>query len=63
MPEKNFTLIGKNWKNYERFEELIRFPNFTYLDNPPYETYPKLYSEIDFFVSASLLEGGGRTRS
>ena len=58
MPEKKFTLIGKNWKNYERFEELIRFPNFTYCDNPPYETYPKLYSEIDFFVSASLLEGG-----
>ncbi|MRI01922.1 glycosyltransferase [Kriegella sp. EG-1] len=58
MPERNFYIIGKNWEEYEKFDELNSFKNFTYLKNEPYETYPNLYDKIDVFISASKNEGG-----
>ncbi len=58
MPHRTFCLIGRNWENYDRFEELSVLPNFTYYNNVPYESYPDLYNKIDVFVSPSLLEGG-----
>jgi len=58
MPERDFVLIGKNWNMYEKFDELIKFNNFTYLENQPYEKYPEFYSNINVFVSPSKLEGG-----
>ncbi len=58
MPDKEFYLIGRNWENYDRFDELSGLPNFIYYNNMPYESYPDLYDKIDVFVSPSLLEGG-----
>jgi len=58
MPARTFHLIGRNWQDYDRFNELSVLPNFVYYDNVPYESYPDLYNKIDVFVSPSLLEGG-----
>ncbi len=58
MPNKAFCLIGRNWKNYEKFDTLLALPNFTYHNNVAYESYPDLYTKIDVFVSPSFLEGG-----
>jgi glycosyltransferase involved in cell wall biosynthesis len=58
MPERQFYLIGRYWNRYEKYEELISFPNFTYFDNEDYSRYPDLYNKIDIFVSPSFLEGG-----
>ncbi|MDB9717184.1 glycosyltransferase, partial [Methylophilaceae bacterium] len=57
MPYYNFILIGKNWKNYSKFESLINLKNFEYVEYN-YDQYPRLYSSIDVFVSTSKLEGG-----
>jgi len=58
MPERQFYLIGRYWDRYEKYKELISFPNFTYFDNEDYSTYPSLYNKIDIFISPSYLEGG-----
>ncbi|GAA4270868.1 glycosyltransferase family 4 protein [Aquimarina gracilis] len=58
MPNRSFYLIGRNWQDYNQFNELSKLSNFTYYDNVPYESYPDLYEKIDVFVSPSLLEGG-----
>jgi glycosyltransferase involved in cell wall biosynthesis len=58
MPDKKFLLIGRNWDQYERFNEILSFPNFEYYDNIPYERYPEIYHKMDVFVSTSYLEGG-----
>lgn len=58
MPERHFYMIGRYWDQYEKYEELIGLPNFTYFDNEDYANYPDLYNKIDIFVSPSTLEGG-----
>lgn len=58
MPERSFYMIGRYWDQYEKYEELISLPNFTYYDNEAYEKYPDLYNKIDIFISPSTLEGG-----
>ncbi len=58
MPERQFYMIGRYWDQYEKYEELISFPNFTYFENEDYEKYPHLYNKIDIFISPSTLEGG-----
>lgn len=58
MPEKQFYLIGVLWENFDKFKELNSLSNFTYINNADYSEYPKLYNEIDTFISASFLEGG-----
>jgi len=58
MPEKHFYIMGKLWENYSKYNELISFSNFTYINNADYSEYPKFYNEIDTFISASFLEGG-----
>lgn len=57
MPDKEFLLIGPNWKKFPRFSEIENLPNFTYTD-VSYEDYPALYQKMDVFVSTSYLEGG-----
>lgn len=58
MPDQNFILVGKNWENFPRFNQMLNAPNFTYYDDRPYEEYPSLYQKMDVFVSPSFLEGG-----
>jgi glycosyltransferase involved in cell wall biosynthesis len=58
MPEREFWLVGSNWERYEKFDQLLALPNFTYLENEPYEKFPELYGKMDVFLSPSLLEGG-----
>ncbi len=58
LPEKHFYIIGREWENFDKFDELNKLPNFTYCNNVAYETYPDLYNKLDVFVSPSLLEGG-----
>lgn len=57
MPEQRFALCGRNWPDWDRFEELTSLPNFEYLDIP-YSRYAEFYNSIDVFVSMSELEGG-----
>lgn len=57
LPHRGFTLLGKNWSRYARFEELLAMPNFTYL-SAPYRDYPAIYAGFDVFLSISTLEGG-----
>lgn len=58
MPNRTFHIIGRNWEEFERYDELKGFPNLIYHNNVPYDSYPDLYNELDVFVSPSLLEGG-----
>lgn len=58
MPHRIFHIIGRNWEDYDRYDELKSLTNFVYHNNVAYETYPVLYSKLDVFVSPSLLEGG-----
>ncbi|MEH1782484.1 MAG: glycosyltransferase family 4 protein [Nostoc sp.] len=57
MPHRKFILLGRNWDQYERFEELLALPNLSYIQ-AAYADYPKYYAQMDVFVSASKLEGG-----
>jgi len=50
-------LLGKNWKECDRFSEIKDLPNFTYVECS-YREYPKYYRSMDIFVSVSKLEGG-----
>ena len=58
MPEKEFWLVGSNWERYDRFDEMLALPNFTYKRDEDYDNFPQLYSQMDVFLSPSLLEGG-----
>jgi len=58
MPERNFHLIGRNWENFDEYNELVEMNNFTYHNNEDYSKYPDLYNKIDIFISPSILEGG-----
>lgn len=55
--EFDVLILGKNWEQYERFEEIFSLPNFRYVE-APYSEYPKWYQQMDIFISASRLEGG-----
>jgi glycosyltransferase involved in cell wall biosynthesis len=57
LPHRQFTLLGRNWNRYARFEELRALPNFTYL-SAAYCDYPRIYATFDVFLSISRLEGG-----
>jgi glycosyltransferase involved in cell wall biosynthesis len=57
LPHRQFILVGRNWSQWARFEELKRMPNFEYVD-AEYSAYPGLYGKMDVFVSPALLEGG-----
>lgn len=58
MPDRTFHIIGRNWEDYDRYDELKSLPNIVYHNNVAYETYPDLYNKLDVFISPSLLEGG-----
>ena len=58
MPDVNFILVGKDWAQYDRYQEIRDLPNFKYYENVPYEDYPALYQQMNVFVSPSHLEGG-----
>lgn len=57
MPNRKFILLGRNWEQWERFDELQLLKNFKY-EERQYSEYPLFYAEIDVFVSVSKLEGG-----
>lgn len=57
MPHRRFLLLGRNWEQFERFNELIEAPNFDYFTGP-YEQYPAQYRRMDVILSPSTLEGG-----
>ncbi len=57
MPHRNFVLLGRNWEQYARFEDLKAAPNFTYI-TAPYRDYPTIYAGFDVLLSMSRLEGG-----
>jgi glycosyltransferase involved in cell wall biosynthesis len=57
VPDRKFILLGRNWDQYERFQELIALPNLSYVE-APYSDYPQYYAAMDVFVSPSKLEGG-----
>lgn len=57
LPHRQFVLLGKGWRDYPRFNELMGQPNFSYVE-APYTEYPGYYAQMSVFVSASQLEGG-----
>ncbi|MBC2669069.1 glycosyltransferase [Novosphingobium piscinae] len=57
LPHRQFTLLGRNWNRYARFEELRLQNNFHYT-SAGYRDYPRIYSTFDVFLSLSSLEGG-----
>jgi glycosyltransferase involved in cell wall biosynthesis len=57
MPHRQFLLLGRHWDQYEKFPELRSMPNFEYVETT-YDQYPRLYGQMDVFVSPSELEGG-----
>jgi glycosyltransferase involved in cell wall biosynthesis len=57
LPHRQFTLLGRHWNRYARFEEMKALPNFEYL-SAPYRDYPRIYATFDVFLSISNLEGG-----
>jgi len=57
MPHRDFILIGKNWRQYEKFDEMMALSNLNYVQIP-YAEYPKYYAQMDVFVSPAKLEGG-----
>lgn len=57
LPHRRFVLLGRDWRTWSRFGELVAAPNFTY-DERPYADYPAFYAGIDVFVSTAVLEGG-----
>jgi glycosyltransferase involved in cell wall biosynthesis len=58
MPNRKFILLGRNWDQYLKFQELISLPNLEYISSLPYHEYPQYYSRMDVFVSPAILEGG-----
>ncbi|MEM9811051.1 MAG: glycosyltransferase [Pseudomonadota bacterium] len=57
LPHRRFVLVGRGWRDYALFEDMLLAPNFTYL-TVPYTEYPALYAGFDVFLSPSRLEGG-----
>jgi glycosyltransferase involved in cell wall biosynthesis len=57
LSHRDFVLLGREWRNYERFGDLERLPNFTYAE-VPYADYGRYYDGVDVFLSLSELEGG-----
>src|SRR5262249_30654954 len=57
LPHRQFILVGRGWEAYPRFAELQAAPNFRYAA-APFSEYPKIYAEMDVFVSPALVEGG-----
>ncbi|MFA5882557.1 MAG: glycosyltransferase family 4 protein [Acidimicrobiia bacterium] len=57
LPNREFRLLGPNWREAPIYERLVRLPNFRHLELE-YADYPSFYDGIDVFVSPSALEGG-----
>lgn len=57
MPERRFTLVGRQWDQYRRFAELKALRNFRYVE-AKYKDYPRHYAKFDVFLSLAMLEGG-----
>lgn len=57
LPHRKFILMGKNWNQYNRFQELITSSNLQYVETS-YQEYPAYYDKMDVFVSPAVLEGG-----
>jgi glycosyltransferase involved in cell wall biosynthesis len=59
MPDRKFTLLGKDWERCALFEEFRKCRNFEYVSKAPYDNYQAIYDKHDVFFSASTMEGGG----
>lgn len=57
IPDREFVLCGRGWREWPEFLRLEALPNFTYVEQP-YSQYPKFYEKLDVFLSVSHLEGG-----
>ena len=57
MPDREFVLCGRNWREWPEFSLLENLPNFTYVEWP-YSRYPEFYQGLDVFLTVSHLEGG-----
>ncbi len=57
MPERQFVLCGRKWREWSKFEALCGLPNFDYVELP-YSEYPQFYRGLDVFLTVSKLEGG-----
>ncbi len=57
MPHRNFILLGRGWRSWEKFGDLSALPNFVYAE-PEYKDYPSWYARMSVFCSVSVLEGG-----
>jgi len=57
-PQLDFLLIGSNWENWDYFTELVKFPNFYYVNPIDFKDLAFFYHEFDVFLSLSTNEGG-----
>ena len=57
MPDREFVLCGRHWREWPEFLILEDLPNFTYVELP-YSQYPEFYEGLDVFLTVSHLEGG-----
>jgi glycosyltransferase involved in cell wall biosynthesis len=57
MPHRRFVLVGRNWRQFKHFDELVSLQNFKYLELE-YIEYPSIYAQMSVFVSVSAVEGG-----
>lgn len=56
-PSLLFTVLGKKWDLFPRFDDLIKLPNFEY-QVFDYKQYPRVLAEHKVFCSVSDVEGG-----
>lgn len=56
-PSISFTIYGKHWETFTRFEKLQTLPNFIYRQFD-FEEYPRVLAEHRVFCSVSDIEGG-----
>jgi glycosyltransferase involved in cell wall biosynthesis len=57
LPHYNFILLGKNWQQFNRYEEMLKLNNLEYVE-AAYSDYPSLYNKMDVYLSLAKLEGG-----
>lgn len=57
MSHRQFILLGRGWRSWQKFEVLNALPNFTYAE-PDYKDYASWYAKMTVFCTVSKIEGG-----
>jgi glycosyltransferase involved in cell wall biosynthesis len=57
LPHREFLLLGRDWKKYSQYDDVVKQPNFTYVETE-YENYAGWYAKMTVFLSTSWIEGG-----